>query len=163
MQLIFSSLLTPQKLYKLDLLLVECSKISLKINIDKCSTMHLEGSSRECLPTLFSFNQILVKIVMKMDPIIFLGKPIGFQLINDHSQIEEFYEKAYKLLASFLIPWQKIDSLKSFLFITVICSENTHQISRRIGRGGDIYHKERYYLWPLVHLMSTYMEVWLIV
>lgn len=40
----------------LDLLLVECSKLNLLINIDKCSTLHLGGSPRECLPATFTLN-----------------------------------------------------------------------------------------------------------
>lgn len=96
----------------LDLLLVECSKISLQINIDKCSTLHLGGNPRECIPTVFSFNQTPINYKLDMDPIIFLGKPIGFQLVNDHSQIKEFYEKALKILSSVLTPWQKLDALK---------------------------------------------------
>lgn len=65
-----------------------------------------EGGGRglDCcsLPTEFTFNQTPIKYVLDLDPIRFLGKPIGFQLINDHSQVKEFYEKAYKILGSFL-------------------------------------------------------------
>lgn len=56
----------------LDLLLVECSKLNLKINIDKCSTLHLGGSPRECIPTIFTFDQVPIEYKMAMDPIIFL-------------------------------------------------------------------------------------------
>lgn len=100
-------------------------------NIDKCSTLHLGGSHRECIPTLFIFNQTPIEIKMDMDPIIFLGKPIGFQLINYRSQVKEFYEKAYRILSSFLSPWQKIDALKSFFYPSLLYAQHTHQISKK--------------------------------
>lgn len=68
---------------------------------------------------------------MEMDPIIFLGKPIGFQLINDHSEVKEFYEKAYKILHSLLTPWQKLDALKSFFFPSLLYAQRTHQIDKK--------------------------------
>lgn len=115
----------------LDLLLVECTKLNLKINIDKCSASHLSGSPRECIPTIFTFDQIPIEYKLAMDPIVFLGKPIGFQLINDHSEVKEFYEKAYKILHYVLTPWQKPDALKTFFFPSLLYAQRTHQIDKK--------------------------------
>lgn len=47
---------SPQALQAaLDLLLVECSKLSVQINIEKCSTLHLGGKS----PGMYSHNILL--------------------------------------------------------------------------------------------------------
>lgn len=72
-----------------------------------------------------------------MNPIVFLGKAFGFQLVNDHSQIKEFYEKALKILPSVLTPWQKLDSLKSFFFPALLYAQRTHRIPKSDWRELD--------------------------
>lgn len=106
-------------------------KINLKINIDKCKTLHRNSNPRICSPTVFTFNQTPISYVLEMDPITLLGKPIRFQLINDHSQIKEFYEKDLKILNSFLTPWQKLDAMKTFFYPSLLYAQRTHQLPKK--------------------------------
>lgn len=123
---------TPDALHaSLDVLLVECSKINLKINIDKCKTLHLNSNPRICVPTVFTFNQTPISYFLEMDPITFLGKPIRFQQINDHSQIKELYEKDLKILNSFLTPRQKLDAMKTFFYPSLLYAQRTHQLPKK--------------------------------
>lgn len=54
--------------------------------------MHLGYNPHHSI--LFVVNQEVVKSILDHDPTIFLGKAIGFQIINDHFQIKEFHDKA---------------------------------------------------------------------
>lgn len=61
---------------------------------------------------------------------MFLGKPVGLQLVNDHSKVKEFYDKAVTILRSALTPWQKLDAMKSFFFPSLQYAQHIHQLSK---------------------------------
>lgn len=111
----------------LDIFTVQCAKLGLHINTKKSFSFHL---TRTCLPTEFIINNEILTPILDHEHIKFLGKPIGFQIINDHSQIKEYHEKAEIIISSALTPWQKIDALKSFFYPTLMYAERTQQIPK---------------------------------
>lgn len=82
----------------LDIFAVLCHQLGLTVNPKKCYTIHLGCEPRECRETTFTLNQVPLTYMLENDPIMFLGKPIGFQIINDHSHVKEFYDKAEAIL-----------------------------------------------------------------
>lgn len=126
---------------------------SLKINPDKYHTVHIGTSPRTCLPTEFFINETAIHYLLDFDELTFLGKPVGFQLINDHSSIKEFYEKASVLIGSVLAPWQKLDALKAFFYPALqLCSKNKPASQSRLGgaclRNSSLDQKDILYLPP---------------
>lgn len=67
---------------------------------------------------------------MNNESISFLDKPVGFHIINDHSKVKEFHEKAQIIINSVLTPWQKIDALKTFFFPSLQYAQRTQQLSK---------------------------------
>lgn len=123
---------SPEKLQNaLDIFQVLCTQLGLSVNAKKFYTMHLGANPRSCRDTVFTLNQVLLAFVLENDPIECLGKPIGFQLINDHSQFKEFFENAEILLKSALAPWQKLDTLKSFYYPSLQYAQRTQQIKKQ--------------------------------
>lgn len=91
---------------------------------------HLGINPRACCPTEFIINGSLVHYLMEFDEMLFLGKPVGFQLINDHSSVKEYYEKATSLINSALAPWQKLDALKAFFYPSLQYAQRTNQLPK---------------------------------
>lgn len=79
------------------------------------------GILLKCIPIYY---------LLEFDEINFVGKPIGFQFVNDHSSIKKFYDKAIILINSALTPWQKLDTLKSFFYPSLQCAQRTNQLPK---------------------------------
>lgn len=67
---------------------------------------------------------------MEYDELLFLGKPVGFQLVNHHSSIKEFFDKATAIINSALTPWQKLDALKAFYYPSLQYAQRTNQLPK---------------------------------
>lgn len=124
----------------LDLFSVQCARLGLTINTDKCFSFHLGSNPRTCLPTDFTINQVILN-QMNNESFSFLGKPVGFQIINDYSQVREFHEKAQIIIHSALTPWQKIDTLKAFFFPSLQYAQRTQQLSNSDWNDLDVQIK----------------------
>ena len=109
---------------------VTCSKLGLSINPNKCFSMHLSNSPRECLPTEFKVGEDTIPHLLDFDEKKFLGKPIGFQVVKDSSDLNAFRESALSLLDSSLAYWQKIDALKAFVFPSFAFAQRTGQANK---------------------------------
>lgn len=90
----------------------------------------LGANPKTCLSTEFTINQVILNPVKNNESISFLGKSVGFQIINDHSKVKEFHEKAQIIINSALTPWQKIDALKAFFVPSLQYAQRTQQIKK---------------------------------
>lgn len=68
--------------------------------------------------------------LMEYDELSFLHKPVEFQLVNDHSSIKEFYDKAAILINSALTSWQKLDAFKALYFPSLQYVKRRNQLPK---------------------------------
>ncbi|GFQ78363.1 retrovirus-related Pol polyprotein from type-1 retrotransposable element R2 [Trichonephila clavata] len=106
-------------------------KIQLKVNPAKCASFHLAGSipvgSR---PSSFTIGDCDIKILEDGNFVKYLGKPVGFQMANDCSSINNAVSNAMKISGSKLSPWKKLDALKSFFFPSLNFTMRTAQFPK---------------------------------
>lgn len=104
-----------------------CNLLCLKINPNKCFSLHLGSRPRECRPTSFKIGKEPIVPILDGDSRRFLGKPLGFMITPDFNSISKFKEAAVTLLRSELAPWQRIDALKTFVFPSMAFAQRTNQ------------------------------------
>lgn len=76
-----------------------CEKLGLKINPAKCVALHLLGRRPVGLrDTEFSVNRQRIPSLGKFESILFLGRPIGFSLLRDDTEIDRMVELGHKIL-----------------------------------------------------------------
>ncbi|GBN27424.1 Retrovirus-related Pol polyprotein from type-2 retrotransposable element R2DM [Araneus ventricosus] len=101
----------------LDVVHQEMVSIGLHLNPNKSFSMHFSGSTPVNVPpSTFRLGSAPPHPILEFDFTKFLGKPVGFNPVQDYTTFNNFGLRAKKLLASQLSPWQKIDAVKSFLF-----------------------------------------------
>lgn len=90
--------------------------IRLKMNPNKCFTLHLDPSPMEAKDTTLTIGNVPVPHLLDGDCLKFLGKPLGFNICKDDFTLQYNIDIGQKILSSALAPWQRIDALKSFFF-----------------------------------------------
>lgn len=106
----------------LGILKFQYAKLTLTINGYQRRTIYLSLSPRECCPTLTFLNGVPIEYVLEFDEIMFWSKPVGLQLMNDHHNVKVFYGKTVIIRNLDIIPWHKLDALKSFYFSSLQCA-----------------------------------------
>ena len=114
----------------LDTLHTSCLSLGLELNPTKCFSLHLSNSPRGCVPTLFKLGNEDIPYLLNMDEKPFLGKPIGFQLVSDFSDLDCHLEAGKKILESALAPWQSLNAAKTFFFPSLAYAQRTGQVSK---------------------------------
>lgn len=46
----------------------------------------------------------------------FLGRPVGYRILNSDTTIQDAIATGKKFLGSMLAPWQRVDAVKTFLY-----------------------------------------------
>ena len=76
----------------LDVLHNSCLRLGLALNANKGFTMHITHPPLECADTTFLIGDEVIPLLKNIDEKKFLGKPIGFQLVTDPSDLHHFVE-----------------------------------------------------------------------
>lgn len=100
----------------ISILVETAGKIGLSVNPRKCHSLHIRSDHKSCLPTVFHINGTPVSTLFNYDITSYLGKPFGFQIAPDTSNLEDYILTGKTILQSVLTDWQKIDAIKTFLF-----------------------------------------------
>ena len=88
----------------LDVLHNACQLLSLALSPEKCFSLHLSPSPLECMDTSFLIGGVVIPCLREFDEKMFLGKPIGFQLFTDFSDLQKFVDAGSNILSSVLAP-----------------------------------------------------------
>ena len=121
----------------LNILLDSCMKLGLEINAKKCFSLHLISSPRGCAPTSFYLGNETIPHLMELDEKSFLGKPVGFQLVSDFSDLDCHFQAGKQLLTSALAPWQSLNALKTFFYPSLAYAQRTGQFNKTNWEGLD--------------------------
>lgn len=103
----------------LDKIVAFARKLGLSINPDKCRSIHISPPALghvRCQPTIFNIEGENVQFLSEFKTAKYLGKPVGFNILDDIHKIDQIIETGEKILTSNLAPWQALDALKSFFF-----------------------------------------------
>lgn len=109
--------------------------IGLKINPNKCFSIHMPGGRIRVEPTPVYVCGTPVRALTTEDSASFLGKPIG--LFQDKKNISEISVTANTIMTSNLGPGQKIDAMKTFLYPAFNYKMRTGQINKTIWNNLD--------------------------
>ncbi|GFT18733.1 retrovirus-related Pol polyprotein from type-1 retrotransposable element R2 [Trichonephila clavipes] len=114
------------------------NKIALRVNPNKCATMHLSGKAPTgTRATPFQLNGRELRILGEGDHYKYLGKPVGFFLMKSFKTVNEALSLLQKIATSQLAPWQKLDAIKTFFFPSLCFSMRTAQVGKTGWRKVD--------------------------
>ncbi|XP_064462367.1 uncharacterized protein LOC135372838 [Ornithodoros turicata] len=65
---------------------------------------------------IFNVNGNAIPPLRDFEKIAYLGKPVGFSLLNGDSEVHNTIYLVQKLLSSMLAPWQRLDAIRTFLY-----------------------------------------------
>ncbi|KAL1476202.1 hypothetical protein MTO96_018718 [Rhipicephalus appendiculatus] len=92
-------------------------QLGLRLNPKKCRSLHLSGRTPlGTRATKFFIDGEEIPRIGDYESQAFLGRPVGFSLLPDHTTVDEAISVGRTLLQSMLAPWQRIDALKTFVF-----------------------------------------------
>nr|XP_037284215.1 uncharacterized protein LOC119176986 [Rhipicephalus microplus] len=91
--------------------------LGLRLKPAKCRTLHLSGRYPVgTRPTIFTVGSVPVPALADFEGHRFLGCPVGFRVLPDQTTVDEAIHLGRRLLSSMLTPWQRLDSIKTFLY-----------------------------------------------
>ncbi|KAH6935609.1 hypothetical protein HPB50_007060 [Hyalomma asiaticum] len=95
------------------------SPLGLSLNPAKCCSIHLSGTTPVgTRPTTFRVAGTAIPHGANHEPHRFLFRAMGFRVLNAYTtMLEDAIEKGHKLLSSMLALWQRLDALRSFVFL----------------------------------------------
>ncbi|GFT53715.1 retrovirus-related Pol polyprotein from type-1 retrotransposable element R2 [Trichonephila clavipes] len=106
-------------------------RITLKVNPNKCATLHLSGKPQTgARPSPFQLRNSTLRIMNDGDHYKYLSKLVGFFLMKNYKNVNEALSLLQKVATSKLAPWQKLDALKTFFFPSLCFSMRTAQIDK---------------------------------
>ncbi|GFT18739.1 retrovirus-related Pol polyprotein from type-1 retrotransposable element R2 [Trichonephila clavipes] len=106
-------------------------RVALSLNPSKCATLHLSGSSPVgSRPSVLTVCGAPIKTLSDGDFYKYLGKPVGFSIRKDGTNINDAIIDGHKIATSQLAPWQKLDALKSFFFPSLNFAMRTGQFQK---------------------------------
>lgn len=103
--------------------------LGLTLNLQKCKTIHIDTKKARCGDAKFKIGEVEVPALKSFETTKYLGKPVGYRLLDNEDKIEEFIALGLKILDSTLAPWQKLDALKCFFFPSLSYAIRTSQYS----------------------------------
>lgn len=107
-------------------------KIVLQLNPNKCKTIHITPNSRpRCRPTTFQVKSIPIEYLKDHEVMKYLGKPLGFNVLENQDEITAFIATAVSIMKSNLAPWQRLDAMKSFFYPSLNYVMRTDQHSKK--------------------------------
>ncbi|GIY13610.1 retrovirus-related Pol polyprotein from type-1 retrotransposable element R2 [Caerostris darwini] len=95
------------------------SKLSLFLNPTKSRSIHFCGSPPAGVrDTSFYINDVPIPGMEEFEFTKFLGKPVGFNVCPNYTNINDLCELGMTIMSSPLAQWQRIDALKAFFSAT---------------------------------------------
>lgn len=122
----------------LDIITEFAEKIGLRLNPNKCKTLHITPNSRpRCRPTTLYVRNVPVEFLRDHEVTKYLGKPLGFNILENQEELTSLISTAESIMRSNLAPWQRLDALKSFFFPSLNYLMRTEQHSKKSWRKLD--------------------------
>ncbi|XP_060879164.1 uncharacterized protein LOC132951368 [Metopolophium dirhodum] len=95
--------------------------IGLKLNANKCASLHLSGKRPVGVrDTQFRLLDSPLRPLVEGEAATFLGAQVGFNIVPPLSTLAEITEIGLKISRSKLAPWQRIDALKTFFYPSTV-------------------------------------------
>ena len=108
-----------------------CSALNLSINPRKCKYIYWSGAQPVgTRSSSISIGDQAITSLEEFESTMFLGKPVGFNVLRQGERIDVAIEKAMKILNSKLAPWQRIDALRTFIIPSLIFPMRTWQYTK---------------------------------
>ncbi|XP_064462368.1 uncharacterized protein LOC135372839 [Ornithodoros turicata] len=102
---------------RIDKVVAEVERLGMSFNAGKCAAMHISGHIPVGMrATIFNVNGNSIPPLRNFEEIVYLGKPVGFSLLNGDSEVHNMIDLGQKLLCSMLAPWQRLDAIRTFLY-----------------------------------------------
>ncbi|GFY44120.1 retrovirus-related Pol polyprotein from type-2 retrotransposable element R2DM [Trichonephila inaurata madagascariensis] len=109
----------------------ELSSICLRLNPQKCATLHLSGRvPTGSVQTKFRLDDAEIQALSDGDAYTYLGTPVGFFVQKHFKTANQALTILEKISTSHLAQWQKLDALKTFFFPTLSFSMRTGQLGK---------------------------------
>lgn len=119
-------------------------RLGLRLNPNQCRCIHIDPSKAKCGNAKFYIGDEQIPVAKDEDNIKYLGKPVGYKLIDNIATLEEYIGMETCILSSTLAPWQKLDALKCFFFPSLSYTMRTCQFSKENQQAIDRV------LWPQI-------------
>ncbi|EEC13228.1 reverse transcriptase, putative [Ixodes scapularis] len=95
----------------------EAGRLGLSLNAAKCRSLHLSGCSPVGLRgSQFLVNGTPIPVIRDFEAFAYLGRPVGFNILQDGSDVDAAIQLGTRILGSMLAPWQRLDAIKTFLY-----------------------------------------------
>lgn len=95
----------------------EAGRLGLSLNAAKCRSLHLSGCSPVGLRgSQFLVNGTPIPVIRDFEAFAYLGRPVGFNILQDGSDVDATIQLGTRILGSMLAPWQRLDAIKTFLY-----------------------------------------------
>jgi len=96
------------------------TRMGLHLNPNKCVTAHFSGHTPIGVRnSTFKINAQTVKALREGEAATFLGAQVGFQIVPQMSTIADIIQLGLTVLRSKLAPWQRIDAMKTFVYLGI--------------------------------------------
>ncbi|KAL1484160.1 hypothetical protein MTO96_032752 [Rhipicephalus appendiculatus] len=95
-------------------------RLRLRLKPAKCRTLHLSRLHPVgTRPTTFTVGGVPVPALADFEGHRFLGRPVGFRVLPDQTTVDEAIHLGRRLLSSMFTPWQRLDAIKTFLYLAL--------------------------------------------
>lgn len=105
-------------------------RLGLQLNPAKCVSLHIMPKGNKCGPAKFKIGNVEVPSLATHEETLYLGKPVGYRLLENEAKMDDFIATGVKILNSSLAPWQKLDAMKCFFYPSLSYAMRTSQYGK---------------------------------